>query len=90
MSVATSKGFGDFIDVIDKNAWNYKFFYLIFPSILQGGKAVSGIIAQLERIRKVIHHFDSVAIIRGGGGDVAYPVTIITNWPKQLPYFLSM
>ncbi|RBN49338.1 exodeoxyribonuclease VII large subunit [Flavobacterium psychrolimnae] len=70
ISVETSKGFGDFIDVIDKNSWNYKFFYLLFPSILQGDKAVPGIITQLERIRKVIHHFDAVAIIRGGGGDV--------------------
>jgi exodeoxyribonuclease VII large subunit len=39
----------------------------LFPSILQGDKAVTGIIAQLERIKKVIHHFDAVAIIRGGG-----------------------
>lgn len=70
ISDKTSKGFGDFIDVIDKNSWNYKFFYLLFPSMLQGDKAVTGIIAQLERIRKVIHHFDAVAIIRGGGGDV--------------------
>ena len=70
ISVETSKGFGDFIDVIDKNSWNYKFFYLLFPSILQGDKAVPGIISHLERIRKVIHHFDAVAIIRGGGGDV--------------------
>ena len=70
ISVETSKGFGDFIDVIDKNSWNYKFFYLLFPSILQGDKAVTGIISQLEKIRKVIHHFDAVAIIRGGGGDV--------------------
>ncbi|MGO4904144.1 exodeoxyribonuclease VII large subunit [Flavobacterium sp. W20_MBD1_R3] len=70
ISVETSKGFGDFKDVIDKNSWNYKFFYLLFPSILQGDKAVIGILAQLERIKKVIHHFDAVAIIRGGGGDV--------------------
>ena len=70
ISVATSKGLGDFLDVIDKNSWNYKFFYLLFPSILQGDKAVTGIMAQLKRIEKVIHHFDAVAIIRGGGGDV--------------------
>jgi len=70
ISVETSKGFGDFKDVIDKNAWNYKFFYLLFPSILQGDKAVPGIIGQLERIKKVLHHFDAVAIIRGGGGDL--------------------
>ena len=70
ISVETSKGLSDFKDVIDKNSWNYKFFYLLFPSILQGDKAVTGIMAQLERIKKVIHHFDAVAIIRGGGGDV--------------------
>jgi hypothetical protein len=37
--------------------------FILFPSILQGDKAVTGIIAQLERIKKVIHHFDAVAII---------------------------
>jgi exodeoxyribonuclease VII large subunit len=63
ISVETSKGYGDFLNVIDNNNWNYKFFYLLFPSILQGDKAVTGI-AQLERIKKVIHHFDAVAIIR--------------------------
>ena len=70
ISDKTSKGFGDFIDVIDKNSWNYKFFHFLFPSMLQGDKAVIGIMAQLERIKKVIPHFDAVAIIRGGGGDV--------------------
>lgn len=70
ISVETSKGYGDFIDVIDKNEWNYKFFHMLFPSLLQGDKAVNGISTQLNRIRKVIHHFDAVAIIRGGGGDV--------------------
>lgn len=70
ISVETSKGYGDFKDVIEKNPWHYKFFFLLFPSILQGDKAVAGIITQLQRIQKVIHHFDAVAIIRGGGGDV--------------------
>jgi exodeoxyribonuclease VII large subunit len=56
--------------VIEKNPWQYKFFFLLFPSLLQGDKAVTGIISQLQRIQKVIHHFDAVAIIRGGGGDV--------------------
>ncbi|MGL2993546.1 exodeoxyribonuclease VII large subunit [Flavobacterium sp. TSSA_36] len=70
ISVETSKGYGDFMDVIEKNPWQYKFFFLLFPSILQGEKAVTGIIAQLNRIQKVVHHFDAVAIIRGGGGDV--------------------
>ena len=48
----------------------YKFFHLLFPSLLQGDNVVQSISAQLKRIRKVKHHFDVVAIIRGGGGDV--------------------
>lgn len=70
ISVETSKGYGDFKDVMDKNPWNYKFFHFLFPSVLQGQKAIHSIIAQLERIKKVQHHFDVVAIIRGGGGDI--------------------
>jgi len=70
ISVETSKGYADFLKVIDTNSWNYKFFHLLFPSLLQGEKAVDGIINQLRRIKKVKSHFDVVAIIRGGGGDV--------------------
>ncbi len=70
ISVETSKGYADFLSVIDKNPWNYRFFHFLFASVLQGENAVTGIISQLERIKKVVHHFDLVAIIRGGGGDV--------------------
>jgi exodeoxyribonuclease VII large subunit len=70
ISVETSKGYVDFTRVLEVNAWQYKFFHYLFPSVLQGEKAVTGIIAQLLRIKKVAHHFDVVAIIRGGGGDV--------------------
>ena len=70
ISVETSKGYADFLRVIDNNPWGYRFFHMLFPSILQGEKAVGGIINQLEQIKKVKHHFDVVTIIRGGGGDV--------------------
>lgn len=70
ISVETSKGYADFLDVLDKNAWNYSFFHMLFPSLLQGDKAVDGIISQLKNIHKIKQHFDLVAIIRGGGGDV--------------------
>ena len=70
ISVETSKGYADFLNVIDNNQWNYKFFHMLFPSLLQGDKAPSNIIEQLHKIRKVYHHFDLVAIIRGGGGDI--------------------
>ena len=74
ISVETSKGYADFLSVIDQNPWNYKFFHMLFPSILQGEKAVEGITGQLARISKAIQHFDVVAIIRGGGGDVGLAV----------------
>jgi exodeoxyribonuclease VII large subunit len=70
ISVASSKGYGDFIDVIDTNAWGYHFFHFLFPAMLQGDKAVDSIIGQLDRIRRVAGHFDVVVLIRGGGGDV--------------------
>ncbi|MBU2650491.1 MAG: exodeoxyribonuclease VII large subunit [Bacteroidetes bacterium] len=70
ISVETSKGYSDFLSVLDRNPWGYKFFHMLFPSILQGEKAIEGITGQLRRIQKIAHHFDAVAIIRGGGGDV--------------------
>jgi len=70
ISVESSKGYADFTGVIDSNPWHYKFFYNLFPSVLQGDNAVESIRKQLNRIRKVKEHFDVVAIIRGGGGEV--------------------
>lgn len=70
ISVQTSKGYADFVKVIDQNPWGYNFFHMLFPSLLQGDKAIESILYQLSRIRKVISHFDVVAIIRGGGGEV--------------------
>ncbi len=70
VSVETSKGYADFLKVIDSNEWDYRFFHLLFPALLQGEKAVESISSQLDRIKKVIKHFDVVAIIRGGGGDI--------------------
>jgi len=70
ISVETSKGYADFRKVIDGNPWGYAFPYMLFPAVLQGDRAAETIRSQLERIRKVAHHFDVVAIIRGGGGDI--------------------
>jgi len=70
ISVETSKGYADFRKVIDGNGWGYSFFHMLFPALLQGENAVESLIAALEKIRSVKSHFDVVAIIRGGGGDV--------------------
>ncbi len=70
ISIETSKGYADFINVLQHNPFGYPFFHMLFPSLLQGDKAAAQILTQLKRIKKVRHHFDAVAIIRGGGGDV--------------------
>lgn len=70
ISADTSKGYSDFMKVIDQNPWGYKFFTMLFPAYLQGDVAVSSIIDQLNRIKKVLRHFDIVVIVRGGGGEV--------------------
>ncbi len=43
---------------------------MLFPSLLQGEKAIPAMISQLKRIQKVRGHFDAVAIVRGGGDDI--------------------
>lgn len=70
ISVETSKGYGDFTDIIQNNPWGYKFHFMLFPAILQGERAVSSISQQLEQIKKHSKLFDAVAIIRGGGGEI--------------------
>jgi len=70
ISVETSKGYSDFLKVINHNSWGYKFFCFLFPALLQGDRSVDSILTQLKRVKKVEQHFDIVAIIRGGGGDV--------------------
>lgn len=72
ISVHTSKGYADFLKVLEaaETFPGYRFFHVLFPSVLQGDKAVDSIQRQLQRIRKSIGYFDVVAIIRGGGGDL--------------------
>jgi exodeoxyribonuclease VII large subunit len=70
ISVETSKGYADFLKIISNNTWGYRFFCFLFPALLQGDRSVDSILYQLRRIRRVKHHFDIVAIVRGGGGDV--------------------
>ncbi len=87
ISVQTSKGYSDFLKIINGNVWSYKYFIMLFPALLQGEKAVESIIKQLNSIKKVKHHFDAVAIIRGGGGDVG--LTCYNNYllSKEIALF---
>lgn len=70
ISVESSKGYADFLQILAQSGEKYCFDLRLFPSILQGEQAVTGIQQQLREIAKTPHEFDAVAIIRGGGGDV--------------------
>ena len=69
-----SRGYQDFINIFEtaKKTWGYNFFHMLFPAALQGEKAIATIPIQLKKIKKIKHHFDIVAIIRGGGGDLSF------------------
>ncbi|MGV3764431.1 exodeoxyribonuclease VII large subunit [Parapedobacter sp.] len=70
ISVETSKGYADFLKILQHNPWGYHFEQTLFPALLQGDKSVQAISGQLERIAQQQDAYDVVAIIRGGGGDV--------------------
>ena len=70
ISVETSKGYSDFITTLESNRYGYRFETELFPSILQGDKAITGMTARLSEIEMRSEEFDCVAIVRGGGGDV--------------------
>lgn len=70
ISVESSKGYSDFLQIIQKNPWGYHFEYRLFPALLQGDRSVPSIVAQLEEVGRLRTDFDVVLIIRGGGGEV--------------------
>src|SRR5690606_11177930 len=70
ISVETSKGYADFLKILQRNPWGYRFEQTLFPALLQGDRSVQAITSQLERIAKRQDVYDVVAIVRGGGGDV--------------------
>ena len=53
ISAETSKGYSDFVKVIEENSWGYNFFHMLFPAFLQGENAIESISQHLKRIEKV-------------------------------------
>jgi exodeoxyribonuclease VII large subunit len=70
ISVETSKGYQDFLNIISHNKYEFKFELELFPALLQGDNAITSISKALESIQQRKLEFDAVTIIRGGGGDV--------------------
>lgn len=70
ISQADSKGYSDFVTLLNGHPKRYHFNTFLFEATLQGDAAITSIQNQLKRIEKVKHHFDAVVIIRGGGGEI--------------------
>ena len=67
ISSAQAAGFRDFTQQLQHNPQKYAFGVTLFPSLMQGAEAASGIIAALSAIADRINEFDVVMIMRGGG-----------------------
>jgi len=70
ISVETSKGYSDFMVTLNSKKDQFYFHTTLFPSILQGEKAIVNITQRLAEIEARKEQFDCVVIVRGGGGDV--------------------
>ena len=67
ISSSTAAGYGDWIDQLNNNQYNYRFNYQLFEAKMQGEDTGSSIISALEDIYSRENEFDCVVIIRGGG-----------------------
>lgn len=67
ISSETAAGYGDFLNQLIDNSFDYHFNFKLFPAVMQGDATAASIISALERIYKYERLFDCVVIIRGGG-----------------------
>lgn len=74
ISASTSKGYSDFMQVLEQNPFGYRFYVRLFPALLQGEGAVVSIGEALRAVRAFPIDFDVVMIIRGGGDEVGLSV----------------
>ncbi len=67
ISSANAAGYGDFMDQLNSNSYNFFFETHLFQAVMQGEKAEESIIAALDSIALNYNFWDVVVIIRGGG-----------------------
>lgn len=70
ISSPTAAGYGDFMTHLQENPYGYQYSLSLFKALMQGEEATFSIITALQNIRKQIHLFDLVVIIRGGGSQI--------------------
>jgi len=69
VSVVSSKGYRDFISVLESSSFSKSIRIKLYPALLQGDAAVESICTALRIIAASARDYDAVAIIRGGGGE---------------------
>jgi len=67
ISAHGAAGYGDFLNHLNNNRYNLKFYTCLFEAVMQGVNTVPSVIAALDRIAAAEELFDCVVIIRGGG-----------------------
>jgi exodeoxyribonuclease VII large subunit len=87
ISVETSKGYSDFLRILESLSHRYHFEITLYPALLQGDKAVESIRGQLKTIKKHAPAFDAVAIIRGGGGEIGLSCYDVFDLAKEVANF---
>lgn len=70
ISVASSKGYNDFMQTILNYKDDYSVVTKLYPAILQGDTAIPSLISAFNLVKDDAEKFDAVFLIRGGGGDI--------------------
>ena len=74
ISSPSAAGYGDFLDQLQGNAYNYHFHLKLFKAKMQGDEATESIINALHAIHDASEyqddHYDLVVLIRGGGAQI--------------------
>ncbi len=70
ISSPTAAGLQDFLDQLENNPHQIKFYTRLFPAVMQGNESPDSIMQALEMVYNYEDFFDVVAIIRGGGAQL--------------------
>src|SRR5574344_1310063 len=67
VSSPTAAGYGDFCNQLNNNVYGFRFYYRLFPAVMQGDNVEQSVIEALNSIALCADLWDVVVIIRGGG-----------------------
>lgn len=72
ISSASAAGYGDFVNQVDHNRFEYKVTYKLYQATLQGTDAAATMIAAFQKIEfdQEKEQFDLIVLIRGGGAQL--------------------